>query len=544
MKIPAVAYCRVSTNNKDQHNSYEAQIRFFREKAEELGYQLVKGIGTFGDGIFADKGISGKSLNKRYEFLKMIEEAKNQDFQAILVTNASRFARNAVDGMDKIRELKRNNVYIHFLKESLKTCNHSDEFLIDFFLVFAQNELREMSKKIQDGIRKAQNIGKWTSTPPYGYDRIEGYLQVNPKEAEIVKLIFDMYVNQKISINRISAYLNDNKILSKTGKKWEPTTIRHMLTNPIYTGLQISHQVEMEDVLANIVKKTDKDERILKHIPELQIITEDIFEAAQMEKEYRQKLYENKSKFSSVNVLSNLFYCGNCGSAMKRMHRTDKKDLFFYVCYNRHAKGKAFCEHYNYIKEEDILSYIRNEIINFNKDEPFGTLEAMKEVYEFYVENYLGNDFINRLPEIEEQITKLENRKNNLIDILADGIITKEKFKERVKVIDEELEPLLRDKKKIDNINLEIEKVWKVYEQFCRIIKEFDPTNISNSELRKVIEKVTITTNGDNKKVQIYWNSGLSVDLGRLSMELADSKVADDYSAEDYHYHQIYEFDR
>lgn len=535
MKIPAVAYCRVSTNSKDQKNSYDAQIKHFREMTDTIGYQLVKGVGTFGDGIFADKGISGKSLDKRYEFMKMLDEAKKGEFKAILVTNVSRFARNAVNGMEEIRNLKMHDVYVHFIDYNLKTCNHSDEFMTDFLFVFAQNELRSLSKKIQEGMRKAQNSGKWTSTPHYGYDRIEGYLKINKKEAEIVRLIFDMYVNQKMSINRISFYLNDNKILSKTGKKWEPTTIRHMIVNPIYTGTQISHQQEMDDVFKNLIKKIELEDRIIHIKKELQIISEDIFEAAQTEKEYRQKLYENKSKFSSVNTLSNLFYCDNCGGTMKRMHRTDKKDLFYYVCYNRHAKGKSFCEYYNYIKEEDILNHIRYEIVNFDKDEPFGTLEAMEEIYGFYIENYLGDDFVETLSDIEKQITKLENRKNNLIDMRADGEITKEKYKERVKLIDRELEPLLREKKKIDNINLEIEKVRKVYEQFCRTIKEFDPANINNSDLRKVIEKITIKSDGEDKKVQIYWNSGLNVDMGRLSEEFADSKVADDYSAEEYH---------
>lgn len=466
----------------------------------------------------------------------MIEESPKGLFEYVLVKDITRFGRNVSNIQDTVRKLKKNGVYVYFVKERISTKDYSDEVFMNIFAAIAQNELVSHSKRVQFGLREAQKRGKWTSTPPYGYDRIEGFLKINKKESEVVKIIFDMYVNQKMSINKIAIYLNDNKIKSKTGKKWEPTTIRHMLTNQVYIGKQISHQVEMEDLFINLRRKTDEEERITKNISELQIIDENIFEAAQAEKEYRSKLYENKSKFSSVNVLSNLFYCGNCGSAMKRMHRTDKKDLFFYVCYNRHAKGKAFCEHYNYVKEEDILSYIRNEIINFDKDDSFGTLEAMKEVYEFYVENYLGNDFVDRLPEIEEQITKLEKRKREFTIMRADGEMTKEDYRKECKILEEELEPLSREKKKIENINLEVEKVWKVYEQFCRIIKDFDSTNINNSELRKVIEKVTITTKGDKKgELQIYWNSGLNVDLGRLSMELADSKIADDYSPEFYH---------
>jgi DNA invertase Pin-like site-specific DNA recombinase len=501
--------------------------------SSELGYELVGGMGTFQDGIYADRGLSGKSLEKRHEFQKMIQDAKTGKFQAILVTNVSRFARNAVDGIDEIRKLKKYNVYVHFLKENIKSCNHSDEFLIDFFMVFAQNELREMSKKIQDGIRKAQRKGVWTSQPPYGYDRVNGFLQINEKEAEIVKMIFTMYANQKMSINKISKYLNEKNILTKRGKKWQHTTLRHILQNPIYIGQQIGHQREMQDIFANIIRKTDEDEYIIHQNEDIRIINDEIFHAAQDEMKYRKDFFEHEKKYSTVNILSNLFYCGNCGSAMKRMQRSDKKGLFYYVCSGRH-KDKTICQEYNYIKEIDILNFISNSIKKVDVVE-YGL--EIKDLYNWYIKKNLGNDLQNQLPEIEEKINKLKKRKSTFAIMLADGDIEKNEYRKLKSQTEIEIKELQAKKNRIINLKNEIDKVWMIYNDFQKSIKNFDIHKTNNAELRKIIKKITIQTKDGNKNIFIQWNSGIhDLDFGDIFEEILFNKHGDsmEYFSEDY----------
>lgn len=508
--IPAVSYCRVSSSSTDQIHSYDAQIKYFREKANELGYKLIDGIGTFGDGIYADKGISGKSITKRNEFLKMIKDSEKGKFEAILVTNVSRFSRNAVDGMETIRNIKKNNIYVHFLKENLKSCNYSDEFLMDFFMVFAQNELRDMSKKIQAGMRKAQDAGVWTSHAPFGYDKVNGYLQINEVESAIVKMIFDLYTNKGYSLNKISTYLNSEGIKSKKNRGWQQSTIRRLITNPIYIGMQINHQIEMEDIFIGMTRRTDINEWITHQFNHLQIIDNKTFELTQIRIKERAEMLTSKTKYSSVHVLSNLFYCGNCGAAMKRVNRVQVKTTYkYFLCSNRH-RDKIFCQNYNYIKESDILKFILDKIDEKISEEKNNTkIINTKEIYDMYVEDNLGNEFIKQLPKIIEKIDRLENRKKNHINMYADGDLTKDEFRKHKKELDEELDILNKNRNKIENLSTEVKKVYQIYDQFIENLKSFNKDKMENSKLKKIIKKIIITTTNNKKTINIVWNSGL-----------------------------------
>jgi len=514
--ISAVAYCRVSTKSTDQKNSYDAQIKFFREKAEELGYELVKGIGTFGDGIFADRGISGKALTKRIEFKKLTEQVKTLKFKAILVTNASRLARNAVDGMNVIREIKPYDAYIHFLKENLKSCNHSDEFLIDFFMMFSQNELREMSKKIQDGVRKAQGKGVWTAPPPYGYNRLNGYLQINEEEKQVVELMFFLYAEIGYSIDKLVRELNGICIPTKKEKKWQHTTIRHIIENPIYTGLQINHQTEMKDIFINLIEKINEHGQIRNYFEHLQIIDKEIFIKAQEIKKERSQMVENGKKYSSTNVLSNIFFCKYCNASMKRMQRSDKKGQFYYVCSNCH-KDRAICKYYNYIKGEEAFDKIMKDVKSFAENIKGRT--NLKELYQFYIDKYLNKNFVNKLPEIESEIERLENRKKNYQIMKADGELSKNDFSDRMNEVESELKNLYRNRDKILNIEKEIENIWDIYNYLISTIQNFDIRKSSNGDIKKIITKVEIKTVDNEKLIEVQLNNGLEKDFSTISNE-------------------------
>jgi DNA invertase Pin-like site-specific DNA recombinase len=537
-KIPAVAYCRVSTKHDDQENSFEAQQKIFLTQADKLGYKLMTEYGE--KGIYADQGISGKSRKKRDNFNQMIEDAKNEEFQFILTTSLARYARDVVTLQDTVRELRRHKVYIHFLKENIKTNDFTEEVLMNILSVLAQNFLVDLSKTIQVGMRQAQRDGKWTSQPPFGYDRIKAFLVINENESKGVQKIFEKYING-MSLNKIAQYLNDNDFKTKKwlkkGSKWDGTSIRNVLKNPIYYGKQINHQYETTDIFNDVQEKIDKEDLIFHQKDELKIIDKEIFDKAQEILKERSSMYDKGKRYSTVNILSNLFYCGNCGSTMKRFERTANHKPF-YMCRKYH--NSKTCNYSNYAREDKTIEYIKDEIKNFEfaweipdlvDSEGYAPLgfESIKEMYEQYILDNLDDDLIDDLPSINEKITKLENRKNNLIDMRSDGEITKEEYLQRRKLVEDELEPLLKEKKKIDNLVQEREKVWKIYEEFCTNIKEFDTENMSNIELRKIINKISIKTVGEGREFIIDWNSGLDKGFDRIIEEYVDNKMIDIY---------------
>lgn len=512
--IPCVCYCRVSSMSDDQENSFENQKSFFVRECERLGYYLVEDMGI--NGIFADKGLSAKNMIKRPEFLKMVEKAKSKQFQRVLVTNISRFCRNVSDATDTIRELKKNGVYVHFIKENLQTNDTNDEFVIGILNQIAQQDIVEMSKKIQFGMREVQKKGKWTSQPMFGYDRVSGYLQINEEEKQVVELMFYLYVDKGYSVDKIVRELNSICIPTKKGKKWQHTTIRHILKNPIYIGLQINHQYEMKDIFINLVEKVNEHEQIKNHFNHLQIIDKEIFLKAQEIKKERSQMIENNKKYSSTNILSNVFVCGNCNASMKRMQRSDKKGQFYYVCSNCH-KDRVICKHYNYIKEEDIFKEIMAEVKSFTVDSE--EERKLKKIYELYIEENLGTEFINNLPEIESQINKLENRKRNYQEMRADGDLSKNDFRIRMDELEKDLKDLYTNKDKILNIEREIFKIWDIYKQLIFMASKFDIYTANNNDIKKIIIKVTHTTVDDIKKVKVELNSGLDKDFPTLMKE-------------------------
>jgi len=501
--IPAVAYARVSTRSNDQKNSFENQQKIFKERAEELGYYLVKECGD--GGIYADRGISGKSTKNRDQFNQMMKDADKGFFSQILTSNIARYSRDIVTLQETVRELRKKDIGVFFLKENLNTGDYAktygDEVMLNILGALAQNDLIGLSKGIQVGMRQAQREGKWTSQPPYGYDRVNVFLEVNTDESETVQKIFDWYVNHGFSLWKIASILNEQNIPSKKNKKWQQATIGKLISNPIYIGRQISNQSVMLDIFTNKVQTVDEDDRIVHDFEKLRIIDDDTFTKANQIKESRAELVKSDKKYSSKNLLSNLFYCGDCGASMKRARRRDNHDKFYYLCSNR-QRDKNLCVEYHYIREDDILNYIVKEI------EKFKTIDSniIRLIYDAYIESNYGKSLIDQLPMINESIAKLEKRKNGLIAMRADGEISKEDYTQSKKEIDLELKTLELSKSKITNINREISNIYKTYDLFVKMIRDFDVKTIDNNGLRKIISKITIDT---LKDINITWNNGL-----------------------------------
>jgi DNA invertase Pin-like site-specific DNA recombinase len=511
--ISAVAYARVSTRSDDQKNSFENQQKIFMERAEELGYYLVKQCGT--NGIYADRGISGKSIKNRTEFNKMMKDSNKGFFSQILTTNIARYSRDIVTLQDTVRELRKKDIGVYFLKENINTGdyakNYGDEVMLNILGALAQNELIALSKGIQVGMRQAQREGKWTSQPPFGYDRINVFLTVNEKESKIVKQIFDWYVNDGFSLWKIASLLNEQGIPSKKNKKWQQATIGKLIQNQIYTGKQINYQFVMLDIFTCKVIKVDEEDRIVHIFDQLKIIDEDTFNKANEIRELRASLVKSNNKYSSKNLLSNLFYCADCNASMKRVQRRDKPEKYYYLCSNR-QRDKNMCIDYHYIREEDILIYLQRKVEELKTI----SLDKVREYYDVYVKTVLGKDFVNQLSDIEVSITRLEKRKNGLFTMRADGEIDKNDYNKIKKEIDEKLKKLEFSRSKINNINNEIKRIYEVYDSFVKNLNSFDIETAVNKKYRKIFRKITIN---NQKNIEIYWNNGLDKSFEEIISE-------------------------
>lgn len=281
--IRAAAYCRVSTKSGQQLDSLENQKLFFEKYTADNGIELVK--------VYADEGISGKQMKNRAEFMRMIGEAGKGAFDTVLVKDVSRFARNTVDFLSSIRELRRRGVEVFFLSNNMTNLG-SSEFVLTIFGAAAQEESANISKRIKFGKDVNARKGRVPNVV-YGYRRISlTLLETEPREAETVREMYRMYTELDLGCGKIARELNERGIAAKRGGKWEARTVHRILCNPLYCGVLANHKSEIDDFLEGSVRRFDRSQWYIHPRPEFAIISPETYEAA-MEK-MRERKEKNK----------------------------------------------------------------------------------------------------------------------------------------------------------------------------------------------------------------------------------------------------------
>ena len=484
MKI--AAYCRVSTHTSEQLDSLENQKIFFDDFAEKNGFRLVK--------IYADEGISGKQINNRTEFQKMLEDAKLNIFDMVVVKDISRFARNTVDFLNSVRDLKSLGIDVKFLSNN-QTILGDSEFILTIFSAMAQEESANLSKRVKFGKKVNAQKGR-VPTRVYGYKRVNNFTLVpDEHESEIVKTIFDMYVNKGIGAGGIARNLCINNIPSKiTGspESWNGKTIRRILSNSIYIGKHINNKYEIKNYLTGERSVLPEIQHIHHERPGFRIISEEIFNAAQDKLKRSNNLYKNKythitGRESSRHIFSALIRCENCGLAFSRKSYTYKKTRTFWICPGFNNRGSHFCDNRTVIEESDMLNNLKNQFGDIINDKP----EFINETLSDYNKNISGNKSGYDFNKTEKQISKLNSEKEKRKTMYINGIIDIEELKTSSDIIDKkiyEFEKILKIK---DNLGSGTEEIVSEIELLLNM------ENWNNMALKRLIDCITVSKNGD-----------------------------------------------
>ena len=244
-KRKVAGYARVSTDHDDQFTSYEAQIDYYTNYIKGRDdWEFVS--------VYTDEGITGTSTKHREGFKRMIADAMDGKIDLIVTKSVSRFARNTVDSLTTIRQLKENGIEVYFEKENIWTFDGKGEVLLTIMSSLAQEESRSISENCTWGQRKRFADGK--VTVPFkrflGYDRGEdGNLVINPEQAKVVKRIYGMFL-KGMTPHGIAKTLTDEGIPTPAGKRqWGQTTIKSILSNEKYKGDALLQKTFCEDFL-------------------------------------------------------------------------------------------------------------------------------------------------------------------------------------------------------------------------------------------------------------------------------------------------------
>lgn len=434
-KIKSVAYCRVSTDSKEQANSFENQKEHFTEyisKSEDM--ELID--------IYADQGITGTSLSKRPEFNRMLRDAgldvvtvrgnkyvlvdsgREPLFNLILVSNTSRFARNILV-VDILRELQSKGVYVSFMDISKSTANPDDWVFIQFFLNFDEMDSRDKSKKISEGHQRSAKRGRMhTNSKLYGYsyDTETKQLTIIPEEAEVVCLIFSEYA-KGIGMRRVINALDAKGYKTRAGKGFSQSTISHMLRNHKYKGTLVRNKWTTGRIFV--------DEHYPKHRPEDEwykfpdddrvpaIVDADLWDKCQVIRASKKNTRNQKGIYKGKSEYAGKIFCCVCGSTYSK---NKSRGVGFYNCSLKKAKGVAACQSRNvsvkFIKEqEDLLveSYGRN--VKQLTGAYSGQLEVIKRV----LFSRLDESRASQIATLKKQKAQATERFEQLLTIMTDA---------------------------------------------------------------------------------------------------------------------------
>ena len=375
VKRKVCAYARVSTDSEEQLTSYEAQVSYYTEYIKKHdNWEFIK--------VYADEGISGCSTKGRIGFLKMIEDALAGKINLIITKSVSRFARNTVDSLSTIRKLKEHNVECYFEKENIWSFDPKCELLLSIIASISQEESRSISENVTWGHRKRMADGK-VSVPFsrfLGYDRGEdGNLVINEKEAEIVRLIYRLFL-EGLTPYSIAKHLTEKGIPTPAGKtKWTDSTVKSILTNEKYKGDALLQKSYTADYLTK-KKKVNHGEVPMYYVQDNHeaIILPEIFDAVQHEMERRKN---SGSRYSGVDILSAKLICGECGCfySPKVWHSTDKYRRIIYQCGHKYRKQKrCSTPHFTAEQIQDIFIQAVNGLIENHKEVTANLREGMK----------------------------------------------------------------------------------------------------------------------------------------------------------------------
>lgn len=492
--LKVAAYCRVSTDDKEQKTSYEAQIQYYTNKINKNpDWQMA--------GIFADEGITGTQAKKRPEFLKMIRLCRQRKIDIILTKSLSRFARNTVDSLKYIRELKELGIAVISEKENINTLTAESEMLITIMSCFAQAESESISKNVSWGVRQSFKNGN----VPIKYKTLLGYKkgadglpEIVPEEAEIVRLIYRSYLDG-MSLKQIADTLNSRGLRTKhKNASWQIEIVKSILVNEKYSGDALLQKTYVTDC---ITKKTRKNNGELPmylvknhHEP---IISHEDFNRVQEEMARRSakrviadKLTKTEQgKYSAKYALSELLICGECGEHYRRVTWTAKgfKEIKW-RCVSRIQYGKKKCHSSPTIDEQAlhraILSAV-NEFCTVKDDVAKALRESITEVLDptqngsVQAAQQRIDELAHNMDELIKLATVPETAQSAMSDIA--------KFSDEMKALREFIETEKAKQAAAQHGSDELNKVLEQLEQ-----EDFTLTEYNDIVTRQLIERITV----------------------------------------------------
>lgn len=503
-------YARVSTEHEAQISALGNQIQYYDDLFEKHPeWELYD--------RYIDEGITGTSVKKRKNFMRMMQDASKNKFDLIVTREVSRFARNTVDTLQQTRILRREGVEVYFTEDNIWTMNDEDgELRLTIMATLAQNESKKTSVRVKAGqMISFKNGVLYGNGNILGYDRIGKEYVVNELQARTVRRIFDLYLDGN-GVRKIQFVLEKEGHLTATGlTKWQPGNISRILRNPFYCGTIVYRKQFVPDFLEqkkiNNFGEVDKVIVEGRHTP---IVTKEQFEKVQQILSSKSESVHNKGcrgKKISKDVWCRKMKC-ECGSSYNRVtwHKSSEGPQYAYQCYSQIRTGTFKTRERKGLSTEGIcvtkmvprwkLEVMADIIFQKFWNDREGVLAIANEMLDNCYENEHDDEVLDRKRDLEDKMELWNRKYNNLLDMRMAGEIEKDRYDEKREQILKEQQHL---KKQLEIIGGETGLSDDIYMDKVEILKygleqnfNFSTRHIPEEVIDAFIKEIIVCQDG------------------------------------------------
>ena len=499
-------YARVSTDQEEQINSLENQVQYYTELIKS------KPNWTFVPG-YIDEGISGGTTKKREDFNRMIRDAGAGLFDFIITKEISRFSRSTLDSIQYTQELLENNVGVLFQNDNINTLDTDSEFRLVIMAGVAQDEIRKLSERLKFGFRQAIKNGHVLGNDKlYGYDKMDCVLTVNEEEAEIIRIIFDLYANQKLGTRSISKKLTQMGYTSREGNTFNTLTIRHILENPKYKGWYCGNKTQSLNYRTKKKVFLDESEWVMYPDPTIPaIVPEELWNRANaLYKKRREEMMEHTSgeSFQNRYPYSTKIICEEHGTTFHRQvleSKKGKKEVWQCKVYRTHGRAACSAPQIRSSELDLILSRIFKELMK----EKQAIIDSLVTVLTNVPKEV---DYGTRRRRVEDEIGEISLKKDRLLDLSVAGALTVEEFKQRndalnvqIRMLEIQLDTIREQEAKSKDGNLNIAEIRRVLDRELSFEE-----GVNTAMVASILEKTVVKKESGKEEIHldIYLKSG------------------------------------
>lgn len=516
-ELAVAYYARVSTDKDEQINSLGNQKRYFED------YIAANPHWRFAGG-YVDEGISGTSVEGREQFLKMIEDAKRGRFDLIVTKEISRFARNTLDSLRYTRELLRCGVGVYFQNDNINTFDKDAELRLTIMSSIAQDEVRKLSERTRFGFKRAQeNSVLLGQNNLFGYNKVDGRLEIVEPEAAVVREVFERYAAGDLGLRAIANDLDSRGVRGRQGKPLTYSTLYGMIRNPKYKGCYAGRRYASRDYrdkrsyrLSADKWLVHKDDRVPAIVPEA------LWEQAN-------RLLASRGKTMKAHAQASQNRYAYSGKLICAKHGT----TFHRHVYKSKSRGEAECWNCKLYREKGkqggcdsptVYSHELDRILE-------RVFEQITDKRSAAVQEYIDNlrafaaqqDNAPALAQVEQEIEAVTRRKDKLLDLALAGALSNDEFKQRNETCNEQLAALEQQRTELQNANKTLEERIRRVENLRRIIEERWQMSCGfSSEMSKALVD-HIIVDSDESKTRISLDIFLTTGAGPIVSEMQTS---------------------